>query len=87
MTFNIAKLSIFSMFLNVFWSLLKMRFELLLKIPNCSRSWNAIKTNEKSWKPLILDLQNDGLINIPQVLQRFWNLLEARFQALPIFPK
>ena len=87
MTLNIATFSIFNMFLNVFWSLLKMRFELLLKIPNCCRSWNGIKTNEKLWKPWSISTPNEELINIHQVLQSFWSLLEAWFQYLAKLPK
>ena len=52
-------------------SFLKTRFSTFCapprppEIPNLGRSQTAIKTNEKLWKPSIIDLQHDELINIP----------------------
>ena len=86
-TFNIVKLLTFNRFLHVFWTLLNMRFELLLTTPNCGRSWNAIKTYEKLWKPWSISTQHGELINILAVLQSFWSLLEAWFQYLAKLPK
>ena len=89
MTFNILKLLIFNWFFDVFGTLLKTRFELLLKIPNCCRSWNAIKTNEELWQPWSISTPNEELINIHQLSklsQSFWSLLEAWFQYFATLP-
>ena len=78
---------IFYRFLKVFWTMLKTCFESSSNVMNCRCSQNALKTNEKLWKPSKIDPPNDELINIPEVLHCFWSLLGAWFQYLPKLPK
>ena len=81
-----TNLSIFQSFYNVFWSPFNGPFESLRRpsgIPIFGRSQNAVKPLENQHKASNQTLQNDEIVNIPQLLHCFLKSVQRTSWVAP----